>query len=100
MFPAAEGAAIVSGPLSTITGLMVRDAVRCPAPHHEVLRSYREKSPHPEEPAAGGRLEGWAAKDCPGSFPTRLPCIRRQEELSLEGAASSYRVGLGLISQA
>src|ERR1700722_2537167 len=32
---------------------MVRDARRCRAPPHEELR------PHPEEPAAGGRLEGW-----------------------------------------
>jgi len=32
------------------------------APHHEGLRFRREIRPHPEEPANGGRLEGWAAK--------------------------------------
>jgi hypothetical protein len=35
------------------------------APHHEGLRCRRETRPHPEEPAKGGRLEGWAAKTPP-----------------------------------
>src|SRR5689334_3477578 len=34
---------------------MVRDGA-CAPPHHEGLRLLREESPHPEEPAAGGRL--------------------------------------------
>src|SRR5262249_11783891 len=32
------------------------------APHHEGLRFRREPRPHPEEPAKGGRLEGWATE--------------------------------------
>src|SRR5207237_8756589 len=30
-------------------------------PHHEGPISCQASRPHPEEPAAGGRLEGWAA---------------------------------------
>jgi hypothetical protein len=33
---------------------VVRDAPLRGAPHHE-----ENKKPHPEEPAEGGRLEGW-----------------------------------------
>jgi len=45
-------------------GLMVRDGAFAP-PHHEGLRFRREQRPHPEEPAAGGHLEGWPHRDCP-----------------------------------
>src|SRR4029077_4518958 len=38
------------------------------APHHEGLGFRREKRPHPEEPAKGGRLEGWAERNPPTCF--------------------------------
>jgi len=43
---------------------------RAAPPHHEGRRFCRdqdsvrrERSPHPEEPAAGGRLEGWPRRN-------------------------------------
>jgi len=42
-------------------GLMVRDARRCRAPHHEGL------GPHPEEPRLARRLEGWRRFECAAS---------------------------------
>src|SRR4029077_1870576 len=38
------------------------------APHHEGLRFRCKTRPHPEEPAKGGRLEGWAARKPPTKF--------------------------------
>jgi hypothetical protein len=38
------------------------------APQHEGLRFRQEIRPHPEEPAKGGRLEGWVAKELPTKF--------------------------------
>ena len=44
---------------------MVRDAGLRPAPHHEAPRERATTHPRPEEPAAGGRLEGRAAPPSP-----------------------------------
>ncbi|WP_316215221.1 hypothetical protein, partial [Bradyrhizobium sp. SZCCHNR3003] len=40
-----------------------------------------EKGPHPEEPAEGGRLEGWSRKNCAPSLfhHMRFPCRERGE---------------------
>jgi hypothetical protein len=48
---------------SLVIGLMGRGASQSDAPHHEGLGSRREESRHPEEPAEGGRLEGWLRED-------------------------------------
>jgi hypothetical protein len=43
----------------------VRRRAAAPRSYHEVLSYRRENGPHPEEHAASGRLEGWAANNAP-----------------------------------
>ena len=48
-----------AGTTGRVWGLTVLDGA-CAPPHHEGLASRRLRRLHPEEPAAGARLEGWA----------------------------------------
>jgi len=50
---------------SRVLGLMVRNAPRAALLTMWVQDFCRETRPHPEEPAKGGRLEGWATRKHP-----------------------------------
>ena len=57
---------------------VVRDAGLRPAPHHEAPKSLQQTPRRPEEPAAGGRLEGRAAPTVPAAPEAAIMDARAQ----------------------
>jgi DNA polymerase len=67
---------------------MVRDASLRDAPHHEAPRGSGRTLPRPEEPAAGGRLEGRATRP-PQAAPPASPDVAIMEARTQARAAGS-----------